>query len=170
VLFVEEIGVERRLLSTTTGALFAATGLAALIAAPWWGRRSNRLGHHRTLAIALLGSAATLFGQGLVTGVGQLLVLRLLYGCFVAGVLPPLLGFISVASPAERRGGLMGLSSSATMLGNLLGPLARGFVGGHFGLRAVFLGSAALMIVVTWYARTVGAEDSARSPEHSAPH
>lgn len=151
VLYVEQLGVEQRLLSTTTGALFAATGITALVAAPWWGRRGDRLGFRGALTLALLGSSVTLLLQGLVTGVVQLLALRLVYGCFVAGVLPPLFGFISAASPADRRGGLMGLSSSATMLGNLLGPLAGGFIGAHVGLRAVFFVSAGLLLGVYWY-------------------
>ena len=92
VLYVEQLGVEARLLSTTTGVLFAATGITALVAAPWWGRRGDRLGYRGVLTVSLLGSAVLLFLQALVTGVVQLFVLRLLYGCFVAGVLPPLLG------------------------------------------------------------------------------
>jgi len=153
VLFVEQLGVEARLLSTTTGVLYAATGITALIAAPWWGRRGDRLGFHGALALALLGSSVTLLLQGFVTGVAQLFALRLVYGGFVAGVLPTLFGFITDGSPAERRGAVMGLSSSATMLGNLLGPLSGGFVAAHIGLRAVFFTSAALLLTVNWYAR-----------------
>jgi len=153
VLYVEQLGVEARLLSTTTGVLFAATGITSLIAAPSWGRRGDRVGYRGVLTISLLGSATLLLLQGLVTGVVQLFVLRLVYGCFVAGVLPPLLGFISAASPADRRGGLMGLSSSAIMLGNLFGPLMGGFIGAHAGLRQVFFVSAAFLLAVGWYAR-----------------
>jgi DHA1 family multidrug resistance protein-like MFS transporter len=153
VLYVEQLGVEARLLSTTTGVLFAATGVTALIAAPWWGRRGDRRGYRGVLTVALFGSALLLLLQGLVTGVGQLFVVRLAYGCFVAGVLPPLLGFISAASPAERRGGLMGVTSSATMLGNLFGPLGGGYVAAHAGLRHVFFVSAASLLVVNFYAR-----------------
>ena len=153
VLFVEQLGVEARLLSTTTGVLYAATGITALIAAPWWGRRGDRLGFHGALALALLGSSVTLLLQGLVTGVTQLFLLRLVYGGFVAGVLPTLFGFITDGSPAERRGAVMGVGSSATMLGNLLGPLSGGFVAGHLGLRAVFFTSATLLLAVNWYAR-----------------
>jgi MFS family permease len=163
VLYVEQLGVEARLLSTITGVLFAATGVTALVAAPWWGRRGDRLGFHGALTIALLGSAGALLLQGLVTGVSQLFVLRLIYGCFVAGILPALFGFISDHSPADRRGGVMGLSSSATMLGNLLGPLAGGFVAAHVSLRAVFFVSATLLLVVNWYAgRLAAAVASAR--------
>jgi MFS family permease len=152
VLYVESLGVEQRLLSTTTGVLFAATGITALIAAPRWGRRGDVLGFHGALTLAVFGSAILLFLQGLVSSVAMLLVLRLLYGAFVSGILPPLLGSMSAASPPERRGGIMGLSSSAIMLGNLLGPLAGGFVAAHLSVRAVFYVSAAGMLGVNWYA------------------
>jgi MFS family permease len=156
VLYVEQLGVEARLLSTTTGVLFAATGFTALIAAPWWGRRGDRLGFHGALTIAVLGSGVTLLLQGFCTGVAQLLILRLLYGAFAAGILPTLFGFITAASPVDRRGGLMGLSSSATMLGNLLGPLVGGWIGAHIGLRAVFVLSAVALLAVNLYVRRLG--------------
>jgi len=169
VLYVEQLGVETRLLSTITGVLFAASGVTALVAAPWWGRRGDRLGFHGALSIALLGSAGTLLLQGCVSGVGQLFVLRLIYGGFVAGILPALFGFISDASPADRRGGVMGLSSSATMLGNFLGPLTGGFVAAHFSMRAVFFVSAALLVVVNWYAgRLSAAVAQSRAAEKAA--
>jgi MFS transporter, DHA1 family, multidrug resistance protein len=157
VLYVEQLGVEARLLSTITGVLFAASGVSALVAAPWWGRRGDRLGFHGALTIALLGSAGALLLQGLVTGVAQLFVVRLIYGGFVAGILPALFGFITNASPADRRGGVMGLSSSATMLGNFLGPLTGGFVAAHVGVRAVFFVAATLLVVVNWYAGRLAA-------------
>jgi MFS family permease len=36
---------------------------------------------------------------------------------------------------------------SAQYAGQVIGPLAGGFVGGHIGMRAVFLGTSALMAV-----------------------
>jgi DHA1 family multidrug resistance protein-like MFS transporter len=153
VLYVEALGVDQHVLSTTTGVLFAATGVTALIAAPWWGRRGDRLGFHPALAVALLGSSVTLLLQGLVTSAAQLLVLRLVYGVFAAGILPPLFGFVSTESPVDRRGGMMGLTSSAAMLGNLVGPLLGGWVAAHAGLRAVFVTSALAMLLVQLFAR-----------------
>jgi len=164
VLYVEQLGVEARLLSTITGVLFAASGVTALVAAPRWGRRGDRLGFHGALTIALLGSAVALLLQGLVTGVTQLFVLRLVHGCFIAGILPALFGLISNASPADRRGGVMGLSSSATMLGNLLGPLTGGFVAAHAGIRTVFFVSAFLLLVTNWYAHGLMRAPSQQSP------
>ncbi len=104
-----------------------------------------------SFSVALFGAAVALALQGLVTATLQLLALRLVYGCFTSGIVPPLLRYVSNAGPPERRGGLMGLCASPAMVGNLLGPLFGGFFGGHVGLRPVFLLSAALMLVTNWY-------------------
>ena len=40
---------------------------------------------------------------------------------------------------------MLGFSISRNMSGQVLGPLAGGFVGGHIGMRAVFLGTSVLM-------------------------
>jgi MFS family permease len=42
-------------------------------------------------------------------------------------------------------GNVLGLSISAQYAGQVVGPLAGGFVGGHFGMRAVFLFTCVLM-------------------------
>src|SRR5262249_39936323 len=76
VLYVEQVGVAPRLLSTTTGFLYAATGITALVAAPWWGRRGDRLGFQGALATALLGSSLLLLLQGVINSVAPLLALR----------------------------------------------------------------------------------------------
>lgn len=153
VLFVESLGVEPRLLSTSTGALFAATGVTALVAGPWWGRRGDRIGYRRAVRVAIVGAALVLAVQGAATHLWQLAGLRLLYGGFVAGILPALFGFVTAVSPPEHRGGVMGLCSSATMLGNLLGPLAGGYLAAHTGVRGVFVISAVLLLAVTFLTR-----------------
>ena len=40
---------------------------------------------------------------------------------------------------------MLGYSISAQYTGQVAGPLLGGFVGGHFGMRAVFLGTCVLM-------------------------
>ena len=49
------------------------------------------------------------------------------------------------SAPETIAGGLLGCSVSTQYVGQVLGPLAGGFVGGHIGMRAVFLGTAVLM-------------------------
>jgi MFS family permease len=61
-------------------------------------------------------------------------------------VLPALYSITSFASPPERRGGMMAIASSLTVLGNLVGPLAGGLIGGRFGLASVFLANSILLL------------------------
>jgi len=47
--------------------------------------------------------------------------------------------------PEGTAGGILGYSTSSQYAGQVIGPVAGGFVGGHFGMRAVFLGTCVLM-------------------------
>ena len=57
---------------------------------------------------------------------------------------------------------MLGYSTSSQYAGQVVGPLAGGFVGGHFGMRAVFLGTSVLMAagaVYNWFSRPRGASN-----------
>ena len=147
-LFVESLGSHGALLATTTGGVIAVTGLANVIAAPRWGRRSDRCGYKPTLKRALVGAAAFAMPQGLVTATWQLFLLRIPYGVFVGGVVPSVHAMVSLRAPADRRAGIMGVTSTALMFGNLLGPLSGGAVAAAFGHRSAFFLSAVALAVV----------------------
>jgi DHA1 family multidrug resistance protein-like MFS transporter len=147
-LYVESLGASGRLLATTTGVIFAVTGVASALGAPRWGRRGDRLGYRSTLGRALVGSALFALPQSLVARAWQLFVLRIGYGAFIGGIVPAVQAMIGVRAPAERRAGIMGVTSTALMLGNLMGPLVGGAVAGSFGLRAVFVLSTAMFVVL----------------------
>jgi hypothetical protein len=52
---------------------------------------------------------------------------------------------------------MLGYSTSAQYTGQVVGPLAGGFVGGHIGMRAVFFGTSVLMVagaIYNWILRT----------------
>lgn len=147
-LFVESLGAHGKLLATTTGAIFAVTGLANVLAAPRWGRKSDRRGYRPTLKTALLGTGAFALPQGLVGAPWQLFLLRIPYGYFMGGVIPSVHAMISLRAPADRRAGILGVTSTALMVGNLMGPLVGGAVAGAFGLRSIFFISTAVFIMI----------------------
>jgi MFS family permease len=163
-LYVESLGASGRLLATTTGVIFAVTGVASAIGAPRWGRRGDRRGYRSTLGRALVGSALFALPQGLVVRTWQLFVLRIGYGAFIGGIVPAVQAMIGIRAPAERRAGIMGVTSTALMMGNLMGPLVGGAVAGSFGLRAVFVLATAvlLLLLVALYPRV--AEPAGREP------
>lgn len=147
-LFVESLGAHGRLLATTTGAIFAVTGLATVLTAPRWGRRSDRRGYRPTLKMALLGSALFALPQGLVAAPWQLFLARIPYGMFIGGIVPSVHAMISLRAPDERRAGVLGVTSTALMLGNLMGPLLGGVIAGAFGLRSIFFVSTGVFLVI----------------------
>jgi DHA1 family multidrug resistance protein-like MFS transporter len=147
-LYVESLGASGRLLATTTGVIFAVTGVASAIAAPMWGRRGDRRGYRKVLGRALAGAAVFALPQGIVARAWQLLVLRIGYGAYVGGIVPAVQAMIGIRAPAERRAGIMGVTSTALMLGNLTGPLIGGAVAGSFGLRSVFFLATAVLVAL----------------------
>jgi DHA1 family multidrug resistance protein-like MFS transporter len=147
-LFVESLGAHGKVLGTTTGAIFAITGLATVLTAPRWGHRSDSRGYRGTLKIALLGSGLFALPQGLVGAPWQLFLARIPYGVFVGGVVPAVHAMISLRAPDARRAGILGITSTALMLGNLMGPLLGGTIAGAFGLRSIFFVSAAVFLAI----------------------
>ena len=66
-------------------------------------------------------------------------------GLALGGLLPCIASVIRHNVPDGVAGSMLGYSTSAQYAGQVVGPLLGGFVGGHFGMRAVFLGTAVLM-------------------------
>jgi len=147
-LYVESLGASGRLLATTTGVIFAVTGVASALGAPRWGRRGDRSGYRSTLGRALVGSALFAMPQAFVVRTWQLFLVRIGYGAFIGGIVPAVQAMIGIRAPAERRAGIMGVTSTALMLGNLTGPLVGGTIAGSFGLRSVFLLATAVFAIL----------------------
>jgi len=85
-------------------------------------------------------------GHLLVANIVQLSFLRAFLGFARGGVLPALYALTSLYAPPERRGGMMAIASSLTVLGNMLGPVIGGVVAGHFGILAVFVVNCVLLL------------------------
>ncbi len=162
-LFVEELGAHGRVVATTTGAILAITGVANIIASPRWGRRSDQAGYRATLKHALLGAGLFAVPQGLAMAPWHLFVLRIPYGLMIGGIIPSVHAMIGLRAPENRRAGTMGVTSTALMLGNMLGPLVGGVVAGVFGLRAVFFVSGAVLFFILF-----GLWPRIEEPEHGA--
>mgnify|MGYP002040636693 FL=1 len=73
--------------------------------------------------------------------------LRFLMGLALGGLLPCVTSVIRHNVPDGVGGNVLGLSISAQYVGQVAGPVLGGFIGGHFGMPAVFLGTAALLAV-----------------------
>ena len=145
-LFVQELLGNRPDLGTLAGLAFSAAGLAGVLAVPVLGRGADRIGERQVLLLALAGAALFTAPQAIVHGYWGFLLERFGLGLFVGGIIPAANALIGKMTEASDRGFIYGTTASAYFLGNALGPLTGGAVGAAFGLRWVFVVTAALLV------------------------
>ena len=134
------------------GLLFACYSLAQFIAAPLWGRLSDRIGRRPVLLISIVGSFVSYLIFAFARDLPTLFVARSAAGAFAAnyGVAQ---AYLADVSPPEQRARRLGLLGAAFGLGFLFGP-AMGGIFGEIGLMAVPLaaaGLAGLNALLAWF-------------------
>jgi MFS transporter, DHA1 family, multidrug resistance protein len=155
-VFVQELVGMRPDLATLGGVAFSVTGLAGMIAVPLIGKHSDEIGYRRVLLICLAGATLTSLPQAFVGSYWGFVVERFGVGLFIGGILPTANALIGRMVPRSDRGAVYGMTSSATFLGNSMGPLTGGAIAASFGLRWVFLITAALLLAnLIWVYFTV---------------
>ena len=160
-LFVEALWFTTNNLATIAGAVFAVTGFASLLSAPYWGKKADRLGYKRALFVTLLGAGITFIPQALARRVYQLIFLRFIHGLFSGGVLPALNTLTTLNVPEERRGGVLGIARSGLLLGSVLGPISGGYLAASLGIRPLFVLMGIMLIGIAF-----GAGRVIKEPQH----
>jgi len=146
-LFIEQKLVSKLYLATIAGSIFAIMGLFQVISSPLWGKRNDRVGIRINLTYAMFGAGIGYAAHILVTGVWELIPIRAFLGFCIGGVLPSLYSLISKNSPQERKGGIMGIASSFTLFGNLLGPISSGYIASYTSINFVFVLSGLFLVL-----------------------
>ncbi|MGB0670188.1 MAG: MFS transporter [Rhodospirillales bacterium] len=113
----------------TIGLLMATYSLFQLIAAPLWGRLSDRYGR-RPVLLGTLGGAALAYGLlGLADNLAMLFVARALGG-LMAGNIATAFAYAADVSAPESRAKAMGTVGAAFGLGFIFGPAIGGILAG----------------------------------------
>jgi multidrug resistance protein len=134
----------------TIGRLIASFSIAQLLAAPIWGRVSDRYGRRPALLIGLSALAVAYVVFGLATSVWLLFLSRLVQG---AGGGTTGVAQAYVADTVERgdRARALGWLSAATSAGVMVGP-AIGSFAAHLGQMAPGLVAATLCLINVFFA------------------
>jgi MFS family permease len=127
------------------GLVMSAGALGSILSSSRLGNVADRVGHWRIIIACLAIASLLLIPQAFVVSGCQLILLRFLMGLALGGLLPCIASVIRHNVPESTVGGILGYSVSAQYAGQVIGPLAGGFVGGHIGMQAVFLGTSLLM-------------------------
>lgn len=144
-VYVAELVVDPAKVTMIAGVVMSAAALGAILSAPRLGKLADRVGHWTVIVGALSIAALLLIPQAFVTDSWQLIGLRFLMGLALGGLLPSVTSVIRHNVPDGVGGNVLGYSISAQYVGQVAGPVLGGFVGGHFGMRAVFLATAVLL-------------------------
>ncbi len=145
VLFIETMIENKEYLSTISGILFGITGVATAISSPLWGKRNDMRGVKKSLFIAMVGGTIALILHTFTYNYFYLIPIRLILGFCIGGMIPVFYSVISNNTPDDRKSGIMGVASSFTILGNMIGPLTYSIFSPLFGLRYIFMFAGILL-------------------------
>lgn len=137
--------VEPDRVTIVSGIVMAAGAFGSVLTASRLGKLADRIGHWTVITACMSVSAVLLIPQAFVTAAWQLVALRFAMGLALGGLLPCIAVVIRNSVPDRVAGRMLGYSVSAQFAGHVAGPVTGGFIGGHFGMPAVFLGTAAVM-------------------------
>ncbi len=164
-LYIKSLSYNQTRVASASGIVVALGGVASAISAVYAGKLSERVPYTRILVFsAALGGILYLF-QGAVQNVAQLVLLRVLSGLFIGGMVPTANAIVSRIVPPEKRGVMYGVTTSASLMGNVLGPLAGGAIAALVDMRWVFVLTAALHVgAAFWVHKRVAEPDRRAGP------
>jgi len=146
-IYVERLGVQgRAAIVQWSGIAYGITFLGAGIMAPIWGKFADLYGRKLILIRASLAMAVSMSLIGVAQNIWQLVALRLaagLLGGFASGAVV----LIATQTPKNRSAWALGVLSTGTLAGSLLGPLLGGALPGLIGLRETFFLAGGVIFV-----------------------
>jgi EmrB/QacA subfamily drug resistance transporter len=116
-----------------------------------WGRLADLYGRKRIFMAGLAIFALSTLLAAFSPGIAWLIALRVLQGLGAGMISGTNIALLTTASPAAKRGQMLGLNVSATYIGLSLGPPLGGFLVSTLGWRSVFLFTAVVTLVVLVY-------------------
>lgn len=110
------------------GIIFSLSGIAGIVAAPFWGKFGQRNGFIKTFAmLAFIAGVINLF-QPLAGNVWHFAGIQLAQGLFLAGAVPNINANLTRITTLETRGKAFGLVTSAQQFGGVAGPMLGGLL------------------------------------------
>jgi MFS transporter, DHA1 family, tetracycline resistance protein len=149
-------------------AILGSYSLCQLLAAPLWGRLSDRYGRRPILMSSLVGACLSYVILGFADNLWMLLASRMLAG-FMAGNLAAAFAYASDVSTPQTRARSMGMVGAAIGIGFMLGMPIGGTLAGDHAQSANFLwpamASAALSLVALALVKFRLPESRVRHPD-----
>lgn len=148
-LFILSLLPESTNINTWTGLVSGIGGAASTIAAVYFGRLGDRIGHRNIMIACSLGAGLFFLPQAFVTAAWQLLVLQILTGASMGGMITSIAALLAHHSPPGEEGGVYGLDSSVFAASRVVAPLLGAAIASWLGLRPVFIFTGLLFFITS---------------------
>lgn len=167
--YVQRVGAEPAVITFVLG-LYS---LAQFVAAPVWGRLSDRYGRKPILAVTSFGLGLSYLLLAAADSLALLVASRL-FGGLMAGNIAAAQAYVADVTTPQTRARGMGILGAAFGLGFIFGPALGGILGGHDlatanfvapALAAMALSFAASASVVLFLKESVGAQARAETAQ-----
>lgn len=166
-IYVEELGItDPAEISRWSGIIFGANFITLAIAAPIWGRLSDKYGRRPMVLRACLWLSIIMIGMGFARNVQDLALLRLAQGA-MSGFLGAVVPLIAQETPKGRSGWALGMFFTSQVSGALIGPLFGGLLAEQFNCRATFI-AIGLFCLLGFFA-ALGIKESNRPQADNVP-
>jgi DHA1 family multidrug resistance protein-like MFS transporter len=143
-----------------TGIVFAAVGLTSTLAALSVAPLGQRIGYRKSVAGAAAITGLLFFPVAMANSFAGFLLLFAATGLFQGAMVPGTNALIAASTPEGKHGSTFGLAASMQSMALLIGPAAGGAVSAVFGIHAVYVVIAVILLVTA-----VAAQLFIREPE-----
>jgi DHA1 family multidrug resistance protein-like MFS transporter len=163
-LFIASLMEDDALLNTFTGLVIGASAATITISAAILGRLGDKTGHRRIVGVSAALAALLYFAQSFVNAPWQMLVLQALVGVFLGGITPAISALLARYTRQGEEGAVYGLNNSIQSAGRMLAPLLGASVAAWFDLRAAFIATAIIFVLIAILSRYLPQPDTSQKP------